>query len=88
MQIKKAILMMRNAILWAVSGEQWAVSRKFEFLFFKFFNEMYDIDPMTVENLWFHSIKSAYYLTKINQGPIPAEGFLQFTQMNFFGKTL
>jgi hypothetical protein len=49
---------------------------------------MYDIDPMTVENLWFHSIKSAYYLTKINQGPIPAEGFLQFTQMNFFGKTL
>jgi hypothetical protein len=46
---------------------------------------MYDIDPMT---LWFHSIKSAYYLTKINQGPIPAEGFLQFTQMNFFGKTL
>jgi hypothetical protein len=64
------------------------VSRKFEFLFFKFFNEMYDIDPMTVENLWFHSIKSAYYLTKINQGPIPAEGFLQFTQMKFFGKTL
>jgi len=38
----------RNAILWAASGEQWAVSRKLEF-FFEKINDMQEIGPITVQ---------------------------------------